>query len=120
MVHVSAPAPGPAWGGRDTTPCGANNTVRAHRRPATLQSPDLDSVFLGNLHDRGISFTNPDAAVYNGKMVCTNLGGGMTVQQVVEALQSSSPALGDRTTAYVAVSIRTYCPKYDAVLPPGS
>ncbi|REO52846.1 DUF732 domain-containing protein, partial [Mycobacterium tuberculosis] len=31
-----------------------------------------------------------------------------------------SPALGDRTTAYVAVSIRTYCPKYDAVLPPGS
>lgn len=118
LAHRHPDQPGAA-----ATPPPAGLTTRSAPTaapPSTLQSPDLDSVFLGNLHDRGISFTNPDAAVYNGKMVCTNLGGGMTVQQVVEALQSSSPALGDRTTAYVAVSIRTYCPKYDAVLPPGS
>lgn len=117
LAHRHPDQPGAA-----ATPPPAGLTTRSAPTaapPSTLQSPDLDSVFLGNLHDRGISFTNPDAAVYNGKMVCTNLG-GMTVQQVVEALQSSSPALGDRTTAYVAVSIRTYCPKYDAVLPPGS
>ncbi|OSC39233.1 hypothetical protein B8W66_18055 [Mycobacterium decipiens] len=88
--------------------------------PSTSQNPERDGVFLDSLHDRGIGFTNPDAAVYNGKMVCTNLSSGMTVQQVVEALRNSSPALGEKTTAYVTISVRTYCPTYDALLPPGS
>lgn len=77
-----------------------------------LSTADQDNTYVQALNDRGIAFANPDAAVYNGKMVCENIRLGMTVPQVVSAFQSSSPQFASNANAYVGISVRTYCPQY--------
>lgn len=83
-------------------------------------SPDQDSKYLQALQDRGIVFANPDAAVYNGKTVCQNIGQGMSVPQVVAAFRASSPAFSDNADHFVAISVRSYCPQNSNLLPAGS
>ena len=63
------------------------------------------------LKDRGISFANPDAAIYNGKLVCDNIRIGMTVPQIVASFRASNPALSDEADTYVTISVHTYCPQ---------
>ena len=80
--------------------------------PSSIRStPYQDNKYVQALNDRGISFANPDAAIYNGKMVCTDIQRGVTVQQIAQAFRSSNPALGDSANAYVAISVRAYCPQ---------
>ncbi|SON62720.1 hypothetical protein MSIMFI_04248 [Mycobacterium simulans] len=80
--------------------------------PASITStPDQDNKYIQDLGDRGISFANPDAAVYNGKMVCLNIRQGMTVQQIVAEFRTNSPAFSGVANDYVAISVRTYCPQ---------
>jgi hypothetical protein len=80
--------------------------------PSTIVStPDQDKKYVQALNDRGISFANPEAAIYNGKMVCHNLGEGMTVAQVVGEFRASNPALGADADTYVAISVHAYCPQ---------
>ncbi|KZS70130.1 MAG: DUF732 domain-containing protein [Mycobacterium pseudokansasii] len=79
--------------------------------PTTIAStPEQDSGYIQALNDRGITFANPDAAVYNGKLVCLNFRRGMTVDQIVAAFRASNPALSSNAEDYVAISMRTYCP----------
>ncbi|AGZ52788.1 hypothetical protein B1T45_06465 [Mycobacterium kansasii] len=79
--------------------------------PTTIAStPEQDSGYIQSLNDRGITFANPDAAVYNGKLVCLNFRRGMTVDQIVAAFRASNPALSSNAEDYVAISMRTYCP----------
>jgi hypothetical protein len=79
--------------------------------PATIAStPDQDSKYIKALNDRGISFANPEAAVYNGKLVCQNYRAGMTVDQIVAAFRASNPSLSNSANDYVTISMRTYCP----------
>ncbi|VBA49218.1 DUF732 domain-containing protein [Mycobacterium attenuatum] len=79
--------------------------------PTTIAStPEQDSGYIQALNDRGITFANPDAAVYNGKLVCLNFRRGMTVDQIVAAFRASNPALSGNAEDYVAISMRTYCP----------
>ncbi|UGT90179.1 MULTISPECIES: DUF732 domain-containing protein [Mycobacterium] len=73
-------------------------------------TPEQDSDYIRALNDRGITFANPDAAVYNGKLVCMNFRRGMTVDQIVAAFRASNPALSSNAEDYVAISMRTYCP----------
>lgn len=75
-------------------------------------TPDQDNKYVQSLNDRGISFANPEAAVYNGKMVCDDIRQGMTVPQIVDAFRASNPALGGDADAYVAISVRAYCPQH--------
>lgn len=89
--------------------------------PSSITStPDQDSKYLQALQDRGIVFANPDAAVYNGKTVCQNIGQGMSVPQVVAAFRASSPAFSDNADHFVAISVRSYCPQNGNLLPAGS
>jgi Protein of unknown function (DUF732) len=79
--------------------------------PSIASTPDQDKKYVQALNDRGISFANPDAAIYNGKMVCQDIQRGVTVQQIADAFRASNPALGSSANAYVAISVRAYCPQ---------
>ncbi|WP_158019004.1 DUF732 domain-containing protein [Mycobacterium basiliense] len=88
-------------------------TATATTAPPTTtiaSTPDQDSGYIKALNDRGISFANPDAAIYNGKLVCLNFRRGLTREQIVAAFRSSNPALANHADAYVDISMRTYCP----------
>ena len=85
--------------------------------PTSIAStPDQDNKYVQALNDRGISFANPEAAIYNGKMVCQDIGRGVTVQQEADAFRASNPALGDSANAYVGISVRAYCPEDSALV----
>jgi hypothetical protein len=79
--------------------------------PSIASTPDQDNNYLQALNKKGISFANPEAAIYNGKTVCQNIGQGMTVPQVVAAFRASSPAFSDNADDFVAISVRAYCPQ---------
>jgi len=72
------------------------------------------------LKDRGISFANPEAAIYNGKLVCDDIRLGMTVPQIVTAFRASNPALGGDADNYVAISVHAYCPQNGNLVSAGS
>jgi len=85
--------------------------------PASIAStPDQDNKYIQDLSDRGIAFANPEAAVYNGKMVCLNIGQGMSVQQIVAEFRNNSPAFSNVANDYVAISVRTYCPQHNKLV----
>jgi hypothetical protein len=92
-----------------TAPATASATASAP--PSIASTPDQDNKYLQALKDKGISFANPEAAIYNGKTVCQNIGQGMTVQQVVAAFRASSPAFSNNADDFVAISVRAYCPQ---------
>jgi Protein of unknown function (DUF732) len=107
---------------KQTTPAAPpTKTSTVAAAPSSITStPDQDSKYLQSLQDRGIVFANPDAAVYNGKTVCQNIGQGMSVAQVVAAFRESSPAFSDNADHFVAISVRAYCPQNNNLLPAGS
>ena len=84
--------------------------------PSIASTPDQDDRYVKALNDRGISFANPDAAIYNGKMVCDDIRQGMAVPQIVAAFRASNPALGSDADAYVAISVRAYCPQNNSLV----
>jgi hypothetical protein len=79
--------------------------------PSIASTPEQDNKYVQALNDHGISFANPEAAIYNGKMVCDDIRQGMTVPQIVDAFRASNPALGADADAYVAISVHAYCPQ---------
>ena len=101
-------------GGAKPTPAPTATTTAsatAAAPPSIASTPDQDDKYLQALKDKGISFANPEAAVYNGKTVCQNLGQGMTVQEVAAAFRTSSPAFSNNADDFVAISVRAYCPQ---------
>jgi Protein of unknown function (DUF732) len=85
--------------------------------PSSIAStPDQDNKYVQTLNDRGISFANPEAAIYNGKMVCQDIARGVTVQQEADAFRASNPALSASANAYVGISVRAYCPEDSALV----
>lgn len=111
--HPKAAAPPPtaaptSKAGPAPTTSGAVSTAA----PSSIVStPDQDTKYVQSLNDRGISFANPDAAIYNGKMVCENIRLGMTVQQIIADFRASNPALAKDAEAYVTISVHAYCPQ---------
>jgi Protein of unknown function (DUF732) len=91
----------------------STSTASATRSPppSIASTPDQDNAYVQALKDRGISFANPDAAIYNGKLVCENMRIGMTVPQIVAAFRASNPALGADADNYVSISVHAYCPQ---------
>lgn len=83
--------------------------------PSSIAStPDQDNKYVQDLNDHGISFANPEAAVYNGKVVCDDIRQGMTVPQIISAFRTSNPGLDADT--YVSISVHAYCPQNDKLL----
>lgn len=90
---------------------GASPATTGTASPSIASTPEQDNKYVQALNDRGISFANPEAAIYNGKMVCTDIRQGMAVPQIVDAFRASNPSLGADADAYVAISVRAYCPQ---------
>ena len=108
LTTAKSPHPGAEPSPQGTTAASTGTSAPA---PTTIAStPEQDSSYIRALNDRGITFANPDAAVYNGKLVCMNFRRGMTVDQIVAAFRASNPALSSNAEDYVAISMRTYCP----------
>jgi Protein of unknown function (DUF732) len=95
--------PAPARSAAPSTPSAAPSPI--------VSTPDQDNKYVQDLNAHGISFANPEAAVYNGKIVCDDIRKGMTVPQIVAAFRSSNPALADNADTYVTLSVRAYCPQ---------
>jgi len=89
----------------------ATTSASTGPKPSIASTPDQDNAYVQALKDRGVSFANPEAAIYNGKLVCDDIRIGMTVPQIVAAFRASNPALGDDADTYVTISVHTYCPQ---------
>ncbi|BBZ46884.1 DUF732 domain-containing protein [Mycobacterium parmense] len=101
----------PSKGDAAASPSGTPAPTSA---PSSIAStPDQDNAYVQKLNDQGISFANPDAAIYNGKLVCQDIDQGMTVPQIVAAFQGSNPSLGQHADTYVTISVHTYCPQHN-------
>jgi Protein of unknown function (DUF732) len=94
---------------------GGSTTASAAPSPIA-STPDQDNKYVQSLNDRGISFANPEAAIFNGKMVCQDIGRGVSVQQIADAFRASNPVLSDSANAYVGISVRAYCPQNSALV----
>lgn len=95
----------------------ASVTTKAPATSTTIAStPDQDNRYISALNEKGIEFANPQAAVFNGKTVCQNIGQGMTVQEVVAQFRSSSPDFAVHADDFVAISVRAYCPQYSKLV----
>ncbi|MDD4867848.1 MAG: DUF732 domain-containing protein [Mycobacterium sp.] len=114
----SRPAPAKLGAGPSTTAAAASATATA--APSIASTPEQDGQYVKALNDAGIFVANPEAAVYNGKVVCDDLRQGMTVPQIVAAFRSSNPALGADADAFVTVSVHSYCPQNDNLVGAGS
>jgi hypothetical protein len=112
LFSPSSKGPQPATPSGGTTPAQAapaTPSASATAPSSIASTPDQDNKYVQDLNDHGISFANPEAAVYNGKVVCDDIGKGMTVPQIIAAFRSSNPGLDADT--YVTISVRAYCPQ---------
>jgi len=110
-VLTSSPSPTTTANPPGPTTSAAAPSATATAPSSIASTPDQDDKYLQSLNDKGISFANPGAAIYNGKTVCQNIGQGMTVQEVVAAFRASSPAFSANANDFVAISVRAYCPQ---------
>lgn len=115
---VLSPAPaGKSPQPSSTPPSGAApSTTGPAAAPTIASTRQQDDKYVQALNDHGISFANPEAAVFNGKMVCDDIRRGMTVPKIADEFRASNPALGADADAYVAISVRSYCPEHDALV----
>lgn len=118
--HPTKSAPSSSAAPTSTAAPASTGPSPATAAPSSIVStPDQDNRYVQSLNDRGISFANPDAAIYNGKMVCENIRLGMTVQQVIADFRASNPALSNDADVYVTISVHTYCPQYSNLVGSG-
>ncbi len=98
------------------TTAGSAATSAPAASTTIASTADQDDRYIAALNEKGIEFANPQAAVFNGKTVCQNIGQGMTVQEVVVQFRSSSPAFAAHADDFVAISVRAYCPQYSKLV----
>lgn len=112
----SQPAPPPRGGASATSSAAPTASSSAAAPPSIPSTPDQDNNYVQALNNKGISFANPDAAIYNGKLVCQDMSQGMSVPQIVAAFRGSNPSLGDHADTYVAISVHAYCPQNNSLV----
>lgn len=108
-------SPAPAKGGAPP----ATSTASSAAPSSIASTPQQDQKYVRDLNDRGISFADPQAAIYNGKMVCQNISRGMTVPQVVNEFRASNPGMGADADTYVTISVHAYCPQHNNLVDGG-
>ncbi|OBF81195.1 hypothetical protein A5791_06000 [Mycobacterium sp. 852002-51163_SCH5372311] len=88
------------------------NSATAGPTPTSITSnPDQDKRYIQSLNNKGITFSNPETAIANGKMVCNDLSRGVTRQAEADAFRQSNPDLASKADDYIDVSIQAYCPQ---------
>lgn len=89
----------------------ANSATAGAPSTSVTSSPDQDRRYIQALNNKGITFSNPDTAIANGKLVCSDLARGVTRQAEADAFRQSNPDLASKADDYIDVSIQAYCPQ---------
>ena len=73
----------------------------------------VDDNFLAALKKDGISVSDEQAAVNNGKKTCTYLDQGKSSDAISQALQKANPGLGEKgAKVFMVDSAKFYCPEH--------
>jgi hypothetical protein len=116
---LSPRTPRPPANSGATPTSSATTSAPSAAPPSVASTPEQDKKYVQALNDRGISFANPDAAIYNGKMVCDDIRHGMTVPQIVAEFRAINPTLGADADTYVSISVHAYCPQHENLVNAG-
>jgi hypothetical protein len=82
----------------------------AYADPPPVPDGD-DAGFLAALHQAGISYSSPDAAVASGRAVCTCLNNGESGLELVHDVKSHNPAFDmESASNFAMISAKFYCP----------
>ena|ERR1700742_1650859 len=75
-----------------------------------------DDQFLAALTAAGVTYGDPGKAISAAKWVCSTVGSGTQMADVVKTVQSQNPGLRQENAAkFTALAASAYCPK---ALPP--
>ena len=73
---------------------------------------DRDKQYIQTLNEHGITFSNPDAAIGNGKQVCLDLSRKVEKARIIEQFRTDNPSLAAHAEDYVNISVQSYCPQF--------
>jgi Protein of unknown function (DUF732) len=83
----------------------------AHADPQPPPPDGDDAGFLGALHQAGISYASPDAAIASGKAVCTCLNNGESGLELVHDVKIRNPGMDmEIASNFAMISAKFYCP----------
>ncbi|KKC02937.1 DUF732 domain-containing protein [Mycobacterium nebraskense] len=71
-----------------------------------------DDAFLATVHAAGLTYSDPDQAITSGRSVCTLVGEGSQLADIVRMIQMLNRGLqGDDATRFAAIAANSYCPQ---------
>ncbi|ERR1700722_6679504 len=75
-------------------------------------APDGDDAgFLAALHQAGINYSDPGAAVTSGKAVCTCLNNGESGLELVHDVKTHNPGMDmENASNFAMIAAKFYCP----------
>ncbi|MBW0011612.1 DUF732 domain-containing protein [Mycobacterium sp.] len=72
-----------------------------------------DAGFLAALHQAGISYASPEAAVASGRAVCTCLNNGESGLELVQDVKTHNPGFDlEGASTFAVISAKFYCPQH--------
>lgn len=80
--------------------------------PAAHADGTQDAQFLQLITSHGMTFSDADVALRQGRAVCVTLAAGYSDSAVIGAVQQSLLVTYDEAVSVVAASMVTYCPQY--------
>jgi len=84
--------------------------VPAYADPPPVPNGD-DGGFLAALHQAGIIYASPDAAVASGRAVCTCLNNGESGLELVHDVKSHNPGFDmESASNFAIIAAKFYCP----------
>src|ERR1700757_2242090 len=90
---------------------GGGVAAPAHVDPPPVPNGD-DAGFLAALHQAGIGYSSPDAAVASGRAVCTCLNNGESGLELVHDVKSHNPGFDmESASNFAMISAKFYCPQ---------
>jgi hypothetical protein len=84
----------------------------AHADPRPSPAGD-DAGFLAALHQVGISYASPDAAVASARAVCTCLDNGESGLELIQDVKTRNPGMDlENASHFALVAAKFYCPHH--------
>jgi hypothetical protein len=78
---------------------------------APAYADGMDDQFLAALQASGVTFPDPAKAIAAGKWVCTAVGQGTQMVDVVKTVEDRNPGLREENAAkFAAIAATAYCP----------
>jgi Protein of unknown function (DUF732) len=71
-----------------------------------------DGGFLAALHQAGIAYSSPDAAIASGRAVCTCLNNGESGLELVHDVKTHNPGFDmESASNFAMIAAKFYCPQ---------